>query len=453
MTMPCRKRDYNGELKECSNALESERTIHIIDLNDKYLKKIFGYLWLEDLANVAGVNDHFNRLVYAGLQKKCKSQLVHLFCSVNIVWLCLARTKGKFWLKTQSDLLEFFEKLGHIISHITITLMPEYTQSQYEQIEQVIFHHCNETLTSIEITSSLMPGVIGSPLPFVEHVKLNQCKLNGKIADKLPRVRRLVLNECETVDPACIETYFECLEELTVIGKRKNCNVFKKVNIKAIIRLNPQIHKIVIDFNSTNDREAAINHPDFELDFEFYRFVSETLPQLQALEMYGERKFEPDQCDDAIEFGQLEQLSIDFIFNKSPHEIAPFTFNRLHKLTLDHLTGLSDEWIHFITRNMDLRALTIGMNYDVMNKKLQIEKEQLLEIIKCLPKLKKLRLPAEAVEAADVVAILSKRKSLEQIYLHNYTDVDSIVETFDKLTAKKKWQVDYNFEDIILMRL
>lgn len=453
MSTQRRKRDYNGELKESTKVarIKTKKAVHISDLNDKYLKQIFDYLRLEDLANVAAVNNHFNQLVFSRLQKKCKSK-VHIFCAASVVWLCFSGVKGKFVLKTQLDLSDFFAKLGHMISHISITVMPEYTQTQYEEVEQVVFRHCGESLTKIEITSSLLPGVITSPLPFVEDVNLHRCKLNGQLSGKLPCVRRLVLNECEAIDPKCIETHFECLEELTVIGKRKNRNVFKKANVQEVIRLNPQIHRLDINFNSTNDREVGANHPEFELNFDFYRFVSEKLSQLQALKMYGERTFEPDECDNDIEFYRLEHLSIDFILSKSPREVAPFTFNRLHKLSLDHLTSLSNEWIHFITRNADLRALAIGMNYDSVNEKLKIRKEQLLEIIKWLPKLKELRLPAEAVQAADVVAILSKRKSLERIFLQNYQEVDSMVETFDKLVAKRKWLVDYSCEDIILVK-
>lgn len=454
MSTPSRKRDYNGELKECPDLCCISRPTRITDLSDEFLNQILRHLRLEDLANVADVNERFNRLVYTRLKKKWKGKAVSIFCSAAIEWLCLAGAKGKFWFKTPSITSRFFERFGHMISHIAITLTNDCTKNRFEEIGQVMFKHCGESLTKIEITSSLMPMELQS-LPFAEEVHLNQCKLDGTLSRKLPSVRRLVLNECEAIDPKCIEAYFQSLDELTVIGKRKRRHVFNAANIKEVLRLNSQIRRLDINFNSTNDREAGSNHPDFELNVDFYRYVSETLPRLESLEMYGDRNFAPDQCNEEIDFWQLEQLSIHYIFKKDPSDIVPFTFRRLSELKLHDLTELSDDWIRFISRNADLQKLTIGMDYDYVDKKLHIDRDQLLKIVKWLPKLKELHLSAESIEPSDVVAIIAKRKSLTTIHLQNYTELDWTVGTLDQLTAlkkKHKWLVDYDSQDIILSR-
>lgn len=175
--------------------------------------------------------------------------------------------------------------------------------------------------------------------------------------------------------------------------------------------------------------------------------------------MFGERKHHSDQTEEEIEFWRMKKLSVHYIYSQEPNEIAPFTFNRLRVLKLKQMTTLSKEWVNFIIRNDGLEKLTIDINCNYEEKNgeesiscSQIQKEQLLKIVKWLTKLKQLRVTAAAVDAKDIMAILPKRKSLMIICLRDYCDVDSIVDTFDKLTAKKKWLVDYNAKDLILKR-
>lgn len=221
--------------------------------------------------------------------------------------------------------------------------------------------------------------------------------------------------------------------------------------------MNPRIERLDISFNSTNDREVGCNYSDFILNFDFYRYVSDTLRRLESLKVYGERNHSPDKCDEEIKFDQLERLSVRYIQKKEPSDIVPFTFRRLNTLKLHQLMDLSNEWIRFISRNDDLRMLVICMDYDYvsLNDKLHIDRDQLLEIVKWLPKLKEIHLSAESVEPADIMAMITKRKSLETIRLRNFAEVDWLVDDYDKLTAlkkKDKWLVNYDSQDIVLSR-
>lgn len=465
-----RKRNHNGDLiktksSESVRTIGSEPPIKLTDLNDECLVHIFGLLHLETLSLVAQVNIRLNHMVYDFLEEMCDEGSVSVFTSDQAQWICIDGIPGKFIFKDPTDITRFFRKTGDSIECLSIACLSHSQYHTYQSIEKSIFKHCSDTLTTIKIESNQLPVLSDVTKEFrnVEELHLNGCELSGNLSQHFatffPSLLRLTLIDCKTSDPKCIETEFYNLEELTVVGKRKNRMVFKKANVREAVRLNPHIRRLVVDFNSTNDREFGCSHTDYELDAHFYRFVSDNLPKLESLAVFGERKHQSDHTEDEIEFWRLKQLSVYHVDSQEPNHITPFKCNQLRELKLEHMTTLSDEWVQFISRHDSLQKLTIDIkcshdeeNDESQSSCAQIDKEQLLTIVKWLPKLKELRLSAGSVDAKDIMAILPKRKSLMEVHLHNYTEVDSIVDTFDKLTAKKKWLVDYDAQNLILKR-
>lgn len=465
-----RKRNHNGGLIETKwpekvRTDGSEPPIKLIDLNDECLLHIFGLLHLETLSLVAQVSIRLNYMVYSFLDEICVEDNVSFFTSDQAQWICIDGTPGKFIFKDPTEVTNFFRKIGVSITCLSIACLSHSHHHTYRLVEESIFDHCFETLTTIKIESNQLPVLSDLAKVFcnVEELHLNGCELSVNLSQNFatyfPSLVRLTLIDCKTSDPKCIETKFYNLEELTVVGKRKNFFRFKKSNIQEAVRLNPHIRRLIVDFNSTNDREFGCTHIDYELNADFYRFVSDKLPKLKSLTVFGERKHESDRTEEDIEFWHLKKLSVYHINSQEPNDIAPFKCNQLRELKLKHMTTLSDEWVQFISRNDSLKKLTIDIEYsheeendESQCNRAQIDKEQLLTIVKWLPKLKELHLSAGSVDAKDIMAILPKRKSLMEVYLHNYTEVDSIVDTFDKLTAKKKWLVDYDAQNLILKR-
>lgn len=465
-----RKRKHNDELIELNQSaklcIESKPPLKITDLNDECLNRILNLLHLYALSCVAQANIQLNELVFNILKRKCDGAKVSIFSSEHAQWLWIDGTSGKFIFKDVSDLRKCFQRIGDLITNLSIGCSPHTQYYTYQKVERSIFEYCFEMLIKIKIESNQLPVLSEVTKVFcnVEELHLNGCELSVNLSQQFstlfPSMRRLTLINCKVRNPKCIETNFSCLEELIVIGKRKNRMVFKKENVKEALRLNPQIRQLLVDFNSTNDREANNNHPDYELNADFYRFVSETLPKLEEYAVYGERNYQDEIIvQDEIEFWYLKKFTLHYIYSRQPNEIAPFKFNRLQELKLEQMTNLSDEWVQFIILNVGLKKLTIDINYDSSHDKneeddsnSQIKKEQLMTIVKWLPKLKELHLPAGAVDSKDIMAILTKRKSLKKIYLRDYDVIESIVDTFDNLTAKKKWTVDYDAQNLILKR-
>lgn len=436
-----------------------QNSAKLANLDDKLLMVILAQLNLDDLSNVALVSQRFNRLVYRFLGNECINLTVTIHSSGVGEYLWFPGTFGKFKFNCPLELKKFFETSGHLVSRLLIDCAPSCMKIPYKLIESVVFGHCSDILTKMEIATYFLPIMteVTDPFPKITVLELDGCELSANVCQRFnslfPSLRRLLLKDCRAFDPQCIEAHFPCLEELILFGKRHNRMVFNKHNILGAIVNNPQIQRLTLDFDLKN--HPNIN--DFELDFDFYQCVGGLLPKLKSLKVFGERKYEPVHYEEEIDFGCLEEFTVANIYNQQPDEIAPFTFNCLRELNIEHLERLTTNWINFITMNEHVTKLTVDIDGyyskgDGIKLREKISKDQLQKIFKWLKHLKELHLQAETIEPKDMVAVLWKRKSLMKVVLREYFMVDSIVETFDQLTAKKAWLVDYDTENLILNR-
>lgn len=454
-----------------NNVQPMDDSTKLTDLKADFLMRTFDELYLDDLSSVAMVNKQFNQLVYSYLGEKCKTGRVTIFITDAAEWFWTSNTMGKFKFDSPAEFVGFFQKSGHLISHMLIDCEPNYRAASYKFMERVIFKYCSDSLTHIEIRSTFLPVLSEClwkyPLWNVTVLKLDACELSAKFGEQLnalfPSLQRLVLTNCQAVDPECIEIHVPDLIDFTFIGLSKNRMVLKKANILKAIQLNPQIERLSVDFQDTNHRAIGNNANDFELDHEFYRCVGEYLPDLKWLKMLNKRHYHAPIacCDNNIEFPNLNRFELADIYDQQPDEITPFAFQHLQELKLIHLKELTAEWMDFITFNVHLTKLTVQIygewrlengEGEVIEGRHKINKNQLLTILKRLQQLKELHVDAKTVDAKDIIAILPKRNSLMTICLREYFMVDSIVDTFDQLTAKKPWIVDYDLENLYLKR-
>lgn len=451
--------------------VESQRedAVSIADLDHNCLMVILDLLRLNDLARLACVNKHLKEMVYFYLGFKCLDRSVSIYSSISGVWLWTTEISDKFVFANLAEVSAYLRMCGHLISHLSICCAENCFKDQYKKVEKSVFENCSFTLTKFKVTSALLPVMteLTKPLPNVTELELDGCELSANLCANFnilfPSVRRLVLKDCKAIDPKCIEVEFKHLKELIVFGYCQNRMVFTKDNIKAALRLNPQIRQLTVDFNSKSYRHVNNNEANFDLGFDFYRFVNESLPKLVSLEVYGHVQFhalygtqktEKSHFEGKIEFGTLKKLTVDCIYGQRPDEIAPFSFKCLQELNLHDMNSFTDEWFNFITQNNGLVKLTIDVsNEKSSGKRANIKRSDLLAIVMKLPELQELHLRASSLEPKDVYSILRKRKTLMTICLRNHFAVDDIIETYDGLVAKKKWRVNYDSQNLKLERI
>lgn len=453
----------------CTKKAKSKlNKIQLTDLKAELLMRTFDELPLDDLSNVAMVNKQFNRLVYNYLGEKCSIGRATIFNTPTAEWLWIANTVGKFKFENPAEFVAFFQTSGHMITDLLIDCHSNYSVTSYKYMERAIFKYCSDALKHIEIRSTYLPTLsecLTHPLSQVAVLEVDACELATTFGEQLnalfPSLQRLVLKNCKAIDPTCVDVHFPRLIEFHFVGLCKNRMVLKKEHLLQAIQRNPQIRRLSIDYQPINQRAHNVN--DFELDYDFYRFVCEHLPKLEYLKMWNKRHYDPPAgCDDNyIEFSSLKTFELVDIYHQQPDEIVPFTFEHLQELKLVHLKALTVEWMNFITCNEHLTKLTMqiygtwsnrNLEGDVMKQREQISKDQLTKIFKRLTHLEELCIDAKTVDGKDLVAVLGKRKSLATIRLREYFLVDGIVNNFERLTVNKPWIVDYDFENLYLQR-
>lgn len=453
-----------SKFKASNEGDEVSSAAKLMNLNDNLLTIICDLLSLDDLTNFARVNERFNNFALKFLGQKSANATASIVCSREGDWFSVLGTFGKFTFSNPSELSKFFQLSGELILSLQVDCKPNVSVSSYQIVEQAISDHCSATLTELEIHSFYLPVMVEVQTPFesVQTLELDACELSENLGQQFnelfPSLTKLVLKDCAAHDVRCIEVNFPGLEELIVFETCKNQAVFKKDNILKALELNPQIRHLIVDFN-----KRLTNEKDFQLDFAFYRRVAEYLPELETLKMSAHRKFQA-KCGKFyvphaknIEFQSLESFALSWICDQQPIDVAPFTFQYLRELKLENLTRLSNEWIEFIIQNEGLSKLSIdfyAMRRNSEGDEIQqkIKRNQLQTIFKALTQIEEIHLHAGSVLPKDICAMLWIRKTLKFVYLREYFMVDSIVETFDKLTAKRPWDIDYDWENLIIKR-
>lgn len=323
------------------------------DLDGSIVDRILTELSLDELSNVALINCRLNDLVYKHLGSNCINKSVTIHVAGIGEWFYIPSKVGKFKFDNASEICKFLRTSGHLISKLRIECAPSVLKLPYQLIERAICERCSEVLTKIEISTTYLPVMTETtdPFPNVEVLELNGCELSANLCQKFnelfPSVRQLVLKDCKAFDPRCIEAKFPCLKELILFGKCRNRCVFTKYNIQKAIELNPRIRRLVVDFDLKSYQILNGNQTDFVLDYDFYRCVSECLPKLTSLEVFGKRSNQSDDHEGEIQFDRLKKLALFDVFNKTPDEIAPFTFKRLRELRIEHLQNLTNDWVRF----------------------------------------------------------------------------------------------------------
>lgn len=444
--------------------------IQLTDMKNDFLLLTFDELSLSDLSSVAMVSKRFNQLVYRYLGEKYSTGRVNISSTRTADCLWTSNKPGKFKFDSPAEFVAFVRESGHLISHLAIDCDHNYRASTFESMAYAIFKYCLNAI-KISIRTNFLRTLSASikyALADVTVLKLEKCELNADFGEQLnrlfPSLQRLVLNECNATDPACIERLIPDLIEFKFSGLMKNRMVLKKPSILKFIELNPQIQRLALDFQDTNRPAQSVAADDFELDVAFYRSVCEHLPNLECLKMVNKRRCDELIVwdDNKIDFPNLTSFELVDIYDQQPDAIAPFKFQQLRELKLTHMMKLTGEWMDFILANEQLTKLTVQIygewsvtndEGEITKNRYKISKAQLLAILKQLPQLEELHVDAETVNPKDIVAVLAKRKSLVLVSLQDYFLVDSIVETFDQLVGKKRWIVDYDFENLYLKRV
>lgn len=214
------------KIQRSASAAELEHTTKITDLNDDCLTKMFGYLNLQSLFNVAVANEWLRPAANEVYKRKFDTKIV------KISGLDYRRKKKQYSVPkeygsngirivTLKTSLQYLRCFGPSVSNLKIIYQAAETK-RYEYVHQYISDYCADTLACIEFQS--MPNI---PIKQFQKVFVNVKEVAvintvleqhlQSFAEWFPNLSCLKLHysqrgQCFTTEP------FQHLEQLSVFG-------------------------------------------------------------------------------------------------------------------------------------------------------------------------------------------------------------------------------------------
>lgn len=264
-----RQRDDDNESEQCksqrtASPAESKRTKKIIDLHmfDLCLEKIFGFLDLQSLFNVAIANEYLRPAAAYVYKRKFGANEVYINGNIDFL------RQKTFELQWYNQIINIHGLKSCLLylrcfgTSITKLLINYHTSQRkcYNYVHEYINQYCKDSLTSISFLN--MPNIAIEPFQEgfvnVEEVNVNSTVLKQwpTFVECFPNVRRVkICREPSDMEPSVmVEKPFKYLEHLDIvcsntaeanqiaadllhgIHQLKSLKVYDKGDVKAPIR-------------------------------------------------------------------------------------------------------------------------------------------------------------------------------------------------------------------------
>lgn len=310
-------------------------------------------------------------------------------------------------------ILDILKEFGHLISKLTLDY-DSVDEHHRSLLNQQINKFCAKSLTDIELIQCNENDFSEFQEPFekVESVQMNFGHLMNATSrfDRLfPSVRRLDLGGMHFVHPDFVEHHFEHLELLAMESLEKG-------NLRSVerrLQLNPQLKHVSL----------------FRCNWNLLKIISETMPDLESLELNGFNDFSNYAGND-IHFEQLKIFRFQKFSGVSKTiQKIPLVFGNLEEISC---SKPMDKWLEIIIQNKHLKEVTTGV----------INNRQLFQIVEELPELEDFTTGYSAYDSTgNVVRFMNKGKHLRKVsfWQSNFNSPNEIVE---QLGNKWRFQVE-----------
>lgn len=305
------------------------------------------------------------------------------------------------------------------------------------QHEQIVARYCNRKRDRNEI-----------PFPNCKILTLNDHSLGEFVCrfhKWFPNLQTLRILSTKVINSECIEVHMPELRKFSIsnpcrIRTEDKFNRFTTKNIKAAIKLNPQLYYL------------SLHEDDLvKLDLNMLKFISETLPEVKALNFHFEN-IEAITVDDSVHFSDVKVATFcvpDAIALESFH----IQLNQLQKLTIISRERLGVDCFDFAGRYKSLTDLKIRTDDD---GPIEIMPEHFAPFANRLPNLESFSIDLKIDSAADsplsnfIAKFLRKSPSLKSLHIrfipdqmdhtNNWMLWDKLVNDIDQSGINLEWQ-------------
>lgn len=284
-------------------------------------------------------------------------------------------------------MLQLLRNCGHLIRdlHINFTL---FSASMCEKIEQYLTQYCSKSLSFLSLschpTRILFNGTITNPFINVYSLKMESCCfLRSKVqfGETFPRLRFIQL------DSNCYETRTVLNGNDPKLRALAILKEFEEAEIMEMVKLNPQIQKLVLCSNYSSRLVR-------QLDEHLHRLECLCLRNL-PIEFAQMEDFQPIHLNNVSEFA----MSTGQADGAGQIEKLPFSFHRLTHFSIVGPLHLSENWFRFlgnigncksiglfdvsgnITKLFDLRNLQHGVECISINLNGQVPSDKVTDFL------------------------------------------------------------------------
>lgn len=404
----------------------------IDDLAQAQLVHILKYLDFVDLLNVANATKKLQEAAGAIYSEKYGDLLVsysesasngtNVIVKVDVIEVKEARTCLKMFRGFGTHLKAVqlnFDGINRRRSHLISQKLNEYCADSMIDLD---WFHCpadamNESSKKWPQLQSLRMkyGDLGEQM--------------SKFSHFFPALNRLELEEIQVADRKCIECTIPKLVLLKVnIESRKKLD-FLKSNLKAALKVNPQLKGLGIGSGC---------------ELKLLKYINKNLPALQLLAIHNPCKQFFDSEESKIRFDEVQTVFLDISNSKDSFTNIPFEFPRLRKFTLKACPPHRDEWIDFVVGHPQLVKLNL-LNFHWF---LGLSQQQLMKIV-MLTELKHFVLDWKLPWKNSLIRFISKCHSLKTLRLtvpcgRERNAICALVD--------KKWQAEVDKNSLTLKR-
>lgn len=373
----------------------SQNSLILNLLDDECLQKVFGYLNLTDLSNIADVCVRFDEQSKKTFSSKFSERYVRF---------------KKEWEKNS----KFFVKFGALIKSLEVDQELIYyveaeDESEVEPLEFAL-QYCNPSILK---RLCLKNFIIGHYMT------------SGKLRPYFKNLEALSLTDCDGLSQDMdFETQTKLVQELmSICTKLKSLHLI--VNTHLVFTMTTECFNIYLSYNTTLTK-LVINCGETLTSSDIIRLIAQNIPNLQSLDfdahINNTRNFQDDiQC--LSNLNSLKELKLNFCrFTVAPlvksliEKNVPIECLKIYKGKID------SDGIENILKMKTLKTLAIDSSTD-------FTEVHLIRVAKELPQLKKLAFcnptsfREKSVKASTLMELLTCAKKLSSLYIL-FVDLD-----------------------------
>lgn len=317
------------------------------------------------------------------------------------------------------DISPSIEVFGPVIRNFKLHCT-EFTPSQLKQmfesinkhlagsVVNMIFENCTEdAINLLEPTFDKVESIILTGSRFEGNKK---CKLH----EVFPNMKRLELELVDGTDTVCLEENFPKLEHFEFYGVFSNPHG----GINKILNLNNQLTSV------------SLWQPMY---LDFFRILSESLPNLKALELHTFNSNFFMNIFEKAEFKNVKTLRIftDSETHRDPEKL-PFVVDELEELQLSRY-DLNSRWVDIIIQHKKLKSLTIDRG--------ALTARQWQRIATKLPELKKVEAIWNRENAEGISFMMNEHDNLQRIVFSGMHMKSKEMHDVVKAVDTENWQM------------